>query len=221
MREITPAEAMSFETQLILTLQTMYAPQFAQHFTDKPMHIVEGIVGSVLIGVDQDGFNRGMARLISGQSRFMPTIQEFKSWCMSNTWSSTEAWYHVCEWSRDSKHNITVLSKQCWDEIYHIVLDGSMKEAQRQFSNLYEDRLARMQLKGAKQEIYEPPKAIPVKTIEREFKTGNKNLNPEQMEKLKNLAQQYVAKGMSVVVAFNQASIDLMGKGMMKELQHD
>lgn len=215
MREIAQAEAMSFEQQLIFTLKTMYAQQFAKHFADMPMNIVGNVISAALAGVDQDGFNRGMARLLSGQSKFMPTVQEFKSWCVSGTWSSTEAWYHVCEWSRDSKHKITVLAKQCWDGIYHIVLDGNMKEAQRQFVNLYEDRLARMQLQGVKQEIYVPPVAIPVRTVQREFKSVNKNLDPEQLERLKNLAQQYAAKGMSIVPAFNQASIDLTGKGVM------
>lgn len=115
MREIAQAEAMSFEQQLIFTLKTMYAQQFAKHFADMPMNIVGNVISAALAGVDQDGFNRGMARLLSGQSKFMPTVQEFKSWCVSGTWSSTEAWYHVCEWSRDSKHKITVLAKQCWD----------------------------------------------------------------------------------------------------------
>lgn len=95
------------------------------------------------------------------------------------------------------------------------MLDGNIKEAQRQFVNLYEDRLARMQLQGVKQEIYVPPVAIPVRTVQREFKSVNKNLDPEQLERLKNLAQQYAAKGMSIVPAFNQASIDLTGKGVM------
>lgn len=215
MHEITQAEAMPFEQQLILTLQTMYAPQFAKHFSDKPMSIVEGIVKAALTGIGPDDFNKGMARLLSGQSKFMPTIQEFKSWCVLNAWSSTEAWYHVCEWSRNSKHKITVLSKQCWDEIYHIVLNGNMKEAQRQFANLYEDRLARMQLHGVKQEIYTPPIAIPVKTIEREKMPCKSGFNDEQSEKLKSIAQSYVKKGMSMVAAFNQASIDVTGKGIM------
>ena len=57
--------------------------------------------------------------------------------------------------------------------------------------------------------------AIPVRTVQREFKSVNKNLDPEQLERLKNLAQQYAAKGMSIVPAFNQASIDLTGKGVM------
>ena len=215
MREIAQAEAMSFEQQLIFTLKTMYAQQFAKHFADMPMNIVGNVISVALVGVDQDGFNRGMARLLSGQSKFMPTVQEFKSWCVSGTWSSTEAWYHVCEWSRDSKHKITVLAKQCWDEIYHIVLDGNMKEAQRQFVNLYEDRLARMQLQGVKQEIYVPPVAIPVKTIERAQKPIGTGLTAEQTEKLKSLAQSYFSKGMSIVAAFNQASIDVMGKGIV------
>ena len=215
MREIAQAEAMSFEQQLIFTLKTMYAQQFAKHFADMPMNIVGNVISAALVGVDQDGFNRGMARLLSGQSKFMPTVQEFKSWCVSGTWSSTEAWYHVCEWSRDSKHKITVLAKQCWDEIYHIVLDGNMKEAQRQFVNLYEDRLARMQLQGVKQEIYVPPVAIPVKTIERAQKPLGTGLTSEQTEELKSLAQSYFSKGMSIVAAFNQASIDVMGKGIV------
>ncbi|MCL5769659.1 hypothetical protein [Acinetobacter sp. ANC5681] len=215
MREIAQAEAMSFEQQLIFTLKTMYAQQFAKHFADMPMNIVGNVISAALVGVDQDGFNRGMARLLSGQSKFMPTVQEFKSWCVSGTWSSTEAWYHVCEWSRDSKHKITVLAKQCWDEIYHIVLDGNIKEAQRQFVNLYEDRLARMQLQGVKQEIYVPPVAIPVKTIERAQKPIGAGLTAEQTEKLKSLAQSYFSKGMLIVAAFNQASIDVMGKGIV------
>ena len=40
MREIAQAEAMSFEQQLIFTLKTMYAQQFAKHFADMPMNIV-------------------------------------------------------------------------------------------------------------------------------------------------------------------------------------
>ncbi|MEF9956681.1 MAG: hypothetical protein RR767_05735, partial [Acinetobacter sp.] len=210
MREITQGEA-PLEQQLILTMKTMYAQQFTKHFDGVPMSVIEGIVRAALIGIGIDEFNRGMARLLSGQSKFMPTVQEFKSWCVSGTWSSTEAWYHVCEWSRDSKHKITVLSKQCWDEIYHIVLDGNMKEAQRQFANLYEDRLARMQLQGVKQSIYTPPITLTVKIVERAQRPVKNNLSNEQTEKLKKTAQSYVAEGMSIVAAFNQASIDVMG----------
>jgi hypothetical protein len=68
MREIAQAEAMSFEQQLIFTLKTMYAQQFAKHFADMPMNIVGNVISAALAGVDQDGFNRGMARLLSGQS---------------------------------------------------------------------------------------------------------------------------------------------------------
>ncbi|UYF76611.1 hypothetical protein LSO58_06975 [Acinetobacter ursingii] len=216
MREIARVETMPFEQQLILTLQTMYAPQFAKHFDGKSMDFVESVVKAVLSGVDQEGFNKGIARLLSGQSKFMPTIQEFKSWCVSGTWTAIEAWYHVCEWSKDSNHKITVMAKQCWDEVYHIVLDGNMREAKSQFMNLYEERLTRAQLQGVKQEVYVAPKAIPVKTFHTPYLAENKNLDQEKLTSLKKLAQQYQSKGMSVVAAFNQASIDLTGKSMMQ-----
>lgn len=215
MREIAQVETMPFEKQLILTLQTMYAQQFAKHFTDKPMELVEGIIRATLAGVDQEGFNKGIARLLSGQSKFMPTIQEFKSWCVTGTWTAIEAWYHVCEWSKDSNHKITVMAKQCWDEVYHIVLDGNMREAKSQFLNLYEERLTRAQLQGVKQQTYVAPVAIPVKTFYMPYQAESKNLDQEKLATLKKLAQQYQSKGMSVVAAFNQASIDLTGKSMM------
>lgn len=203
------------EQQLILTLQTMYAPFFAKHFEGKPMNLVEEIVKAALIGIDRDGFNRGMARLLSGQNNLMPTIQEFKSWCVTGTWTAIEAWYHVCEWSKDSDHKITVMAKQCWDEVYHIVLDGSMREAKSQFLNLYAERLTRAQLQGVKQQTYVAPVAIPVKTVHMPYKADNKNLDQEKLATMKSLAQQYQSKGMAVVAAFNQASIDLTGKSMM------
>ncbi|MCH2004065.1 hypothetical protein [Acinetobacter ursingii] len=222
MREIARVETMPFEQQLILTLQTMYAPQFAKHFDGKSMDFVESVVKAVLSGVDQEGFNKGIARLLSGQSKFMPTIQEFKSWCVSGTWTAVEAWYHVCEWSKhkpkkdkSQAYKITVLAKQCWDEIYHIALDGNMREAKSQFINLYEERLTRAQLRGLKQEFYEPPTALTFETTEKQFKADNKNLDQEKLATMKSLAQQYQSKGMSVVAAFNQASIDLTGKSMM------
>lgn len=215
MREIAHVETLPFEKQLILILQTMYAQQFAKHFHDKPMELVEEIVRAALVGIDQEGFNKGIARLLSGQSKFMPQIQEFKSWCVSGTWTAVEAWYHVCEWSKDSNHKITVMAKQCWDEVYHIVLDGNMREAKSQFMNLYEERLTRAQLQGVKQETYVAPVAIPVRTFQMPYQAENKNLDQEKLTSLKKLAQQYQSKGMSVVAAFNQASIDLAGKSMM------
>lgn len=215
MREIARVETMPFEQQLILTLQTMYAPQFAKHFDGKSMDFVESVVKAVLSGVDQEGFNKGIARLLSGQSKFMPTIQEFKSWCVSGTWTAIEAWYHVCEWSKNSDYKITVMAKQCWDEVYHIVLDGNMREAKSQFMNLYEERLTRAQLHGVRQETYVAPVAIPVKTFHMPYQAENKNLDQEKLTSLKKLAQHYQSKGMSVVAAFNQASIDLTGKSMM------
>lgn len=209
--EITQSETMSLERQLILTLKTMYAQQFAKHFTDMPMNIIENIVRAALMGVDGESFNKGMARLLSGQSKFMPTVQEFKSWCMSSTWSSTEAWYHVCEWSRDSKHKITVMAKQCWDEVYHIVLDGNMKEAQRQFVNLYEDRVTRAQLHGAKQEVYVPPIAIPVQTMQQEYRAvGEQDSN--HLKAVENLTKKYMAElGLSIVQAGMRAAKELKG----------
>lgn len=215
MREIAQVETMPFEKQLILTLQTMYAQQFAKHFHDKPMELVETIIRGALVGVDQEGFSKGIARLLSGQSKFMPQIQEFKSWCVSGTWTAVEAWYHVCEWSKNSDHKITVMAKQCWDEVYHIVIEGSMRDAKSQFINLYEERLTRAHLQGVRQEIYTPPVTIPVKTIHMPYKADNKNLDQEKLATMKSLAQQYQSKGMSVVAAFNQASIDLTGKSMM------
>ena len=209
--EITQSEVMPLEQQLILTLKTMYAQQFTKHFENTPMNVVENIIRAALAGVDNESFNRGMARLLSGQSKFMPTVQEFKSWCVSSTWSSTEAWYHVCEWSRDSKHKITVLAKQCWDEIYHIVLDGNMKEAQRQFVNLYEERLTRMQLKGVKQEVYVPPVAIPVKTMQQQYRAVGEQ-DPNRLKRVQDLTKKYMAEyGMSIVQAGMRAAKELKG----------
>lgn len=209
--EIAPSEVLPLESQLILTLKTMYAQQFTKHFENTPMNVVENIIRATLVGIDNESFNRGMARLLSGQSKFMPTVQEFKTWCVSGTcWSSTEAWYHVCEWSRDSEHKITILAKQCWDEIYHIVLDGNMKEAQRQFVNLYEERLTRMQLKGVKQEVYVPPVAIPVKTMQQQYLAVNEQ-DPSHLAKVQALTKQYVTDGMSIVQAGMRAAKELAG----------
>ncbi|MFU8927531.1 hypothetical protein [Acinetobacter puyangensis] len=205
-------ENLSNPQKLIMSLKSMYASQFAKHLETMPSQVFEGIVSAALIGVSDADFNKGLARLLSGQNKFMPTVQEFKSWCVTgNWWTSAEAWHHACEASKQPKHKITVITKQCWDEVYHIVLDGNMREAQRQFTNLYEDRVTRAQLQGAKQEAYVAPVAIPVKTSQQNYKSLNSNQDPEYLEEVKRLTQKYCAAGMSIVQAGIRAAKELRG----------
>lgn len=203
------APKISFAEELILLLQTMYTPQFNKNFADKPMHLVEQIITATLNGVTQEEFNKGKARLLSGQSKFMPTVQEFKSWCISgNWWTASEAWYHACKRSEDTetdpekRHKITVITHECWAEVSHLVNDGKMTQAQRQFTDLYEDRVTRAQIKGLKQQIYVPPKALPLQIKERDWKQlSPRGQTPEHLNRVKELTQKYIAQGMPLASA--------------------
>lgn len=212
-------ESLSNTDQLIMVLKGMYSSQFKNQLTEIPYPIFVGIVKAALTGVSQDDFNKGMARLLSGQSKFMPTVQEFKSWCVSgNWWTASEAWYHACKRSEDTetdpekRHKITVITHECWAEVSHLVVNGDMRQAQRQFTDLYEDRITRAQVKGLKQQTYEPPEVAALEIRERDWKQlSPRGQTPEHLNRVKELTQKYIADGMSMVQAGMRAAKELKG----------
>ena len=193
--------AMFLADELIDALKIMYASQFRTNFNEMSVQAIRNLFAKAMIGISQPEFNKGMARLMSGQNQFMPNVSEFKSWCVSGAWwSSSEAWYHACEASNDAKHRITEITKECWDSVYHIVLNGDMKEAKHTFKNLYEERVTRAQLQGVRQKAYEPPKALEVKVADPKYNALNQ-LDPVKTKEVQELIQAYMAEGLSLYQA--------------------
>lgn len=211
MREFTKEET------LLATLRGKYASQFAKRFGDMEPHIVDMIIKGALVGITDEQFNQGMARLLAPGNKFMPDIAEFQSWCVSGSWwTAQEAWQRACDYSNQSdldfaenKMKITTLTKKAWDSVNYLVVQGSMKEAFSQFKSIYETYLAKAQMKGRQQEWYVPPKMILGPKYAAKPKSMIPEQSPEEKQLIKDKTKEYMDQGMGFASAIFAAMKDV------------
>ena len=205
------------EELLLTTLRGKYASQFAKRFGDMEPHIIDMIIKGALVGINEDQFNQGMARLLAPGNKFMPDIAEFQSWCVSGSWwTAQEAWQRACDYSNQSerellegKQKITTLTKKAWDSVHWSVQQGNMREAFNQFKSIYETYLSKAQMQGRHQEWYVPPVMIAApKVVEIE----NKTVLVGDQERITSLTTQLMSEGMKWGDAFKKAEFTVRGE---------
>lgn len=214
MREFTKEET------LLATLRGKYASQFAKRFGDMEPHIVDMIIKGALVGITDEQFNQGMARLLAPGNKFMPDIAEFQGWCVSGSWwTAQEAWQRACDYSNQSeldfaenKLKITTLTKKAWDSVNYLVEQGSMKEAFKQFKSIYETYLAKAQMQGRQQEWYVPLVMIKGPKVA-ESKSSAFEHTPEQKAWLEQQTKNYQNQGMTFPKALMAAMQEMKSVG--------
>lgn len=211
MREFTKEET------LLATLRGKYASQFAKRFGEMEPHIIDMIIKGALVGINEDQFNQGMARLLAPGNKFMPDIAEFQSWCVSGSWwTAQEAWQRACDYSNQSdldlaenKLKITTLTKKAWDSVNYMVTQGNMKEAFNQFKSIYETYLSKAQMQGRHQEWYVPP--VMIATSKAVVAEEPKQKLAGDAEQIMALTKQLVETGLAWPTAFKQAQMEVRG----------
>lgn len=148
---------------LIATLRTVYASQFNKQFPSDglnaiPMQAVEQIALNTLVGIQKHQFNNALGRLYTAGGKFMPSLAEFRSWCVGESWmSAEEAWSRACQFTVSRKTKITLITKYALDEVQYLISLGKMKPAQDNFMATYNVMVNQAQIKGRVQEWYQPP----------------------------------------------------------------
>ena len=178
------------------------------------------IIKGALVGINQDQFNQGMARLLAPGNKFMPDIAEFQSWCVSGSWwTAQEAWQRACDYSNQSerellegKLKITTLTKKAWDSVNYLVTQGNMKEAFNQFKSIYETYLSKAQMQGRHQEWYVPP--VMIATSKAVVAEPPKQKLAGDAEQIHNRTKELVETGLAWPTAFKQAQMEV--RGMIK-----
>lgn len=205
------------EELLLTTLRGKYASQFAKRFGDMEPHIIDMIIKGALVGINEDQFNQGMARLLAPGNKFMPDIAEFQSWCVSGSWwTAQEAWQRACDYSNQSdldlaenKMKITALTKKAWDSVNYMVTQGNMKEAFNQFKSIYETYLSKAQMQGRQQEWYVPP--VMIATSKAVVVEQHKQNLAGDAEQIMELTKKLVETGLAWPTAFKQAQMEVRG----------
>lgn len=206
------------EQTLLATLRGKYASQFAKRFGDMEPHIIDMIIKGALVGINEDQFNQGMARLLAPGNKFMPDIAEFQSWCVSGSWwTAQEAWQRACDYSNqserellDGKLKITKLTKKAWDSVSYLVTVGNMKEAFSQFKSIYETYLAKAQMQGRHQEWHVPDVMIETKSKAVVVDESKQKLAGDA-EQIHNRTKELVETGLAWPTAFKQAQMEVRG----------
>lgn len=206
------------EQTLLATLRGKYASQFAKRFGDMEPHIIDMIIKGALVGINEDQFNQGMARLLAPGNKFMPDIAEFQSWCVSGSWwTAQEAWQRACDYSNqserellDEKLKITKLTKKAWDSVSYLVTVGNMKEAFSQFKSIYETYLSKAQMQGRHQEWYVPDVMIETKSKAVVVDESKQKLTGDA-EQIMELTKKLVETGLAWPTAFKQAQMEVRG----------
>lgn len=205
------------EETLLSILRGKFASQFAKRFGDMEPQVVDMIIKGALVGIGEEQFNQGIARLLAPGNKFMPDIAEFQSWCVSGSWwTAQEAWQRACDYSNQSdcellegKQKITALTKKAWDSVYYMVEQGNMKEAFNQFKSIYETYLSKAQMQGRQQEWYVPPVMISApKVVEVKQAVSLKVDQAQIMTRTKEL----VETGLAWPTAFKQAQMEVRGE---------
>lgn len=205
------------EELLLTTLRGKYASQFAKRFGDMEPHIIDMIIKGALVGINEDQFNQGMARLLAPGNKFMPDIAEFQSWCVSGSWwTAQEAWQRACDYSDQSdldlaenKLKITALTKKAWDSVNYLVTQGNMREAFNQFKSIYETYLSKAQMQGRHQEWYVPP--VMIATSKAVVVDESKQKLGGDAEQIHNRTKELAGTGLAWPTAFKQAQMEVRG----------
>lgn len=148
---------------LIATLRTVYASQFNKQFpadgvNAMPLSAVEQIGLITLAGIQKYQFNNALGRLYTAGGKFMPSLAEFRSWCVGESWmSGDEAWSRACQFTVNRKTKITQITKYALDEVLYLINLGKMRPAQDNFMATYNVMVNQAQIKGRIQEWYKPP----------------------------------------------------------------
>lgn len=148
---------------LIATLRIVYASQFNKQFPSEgpnqiPARVVEQTVMATLTGIQKNQFNNALGRLYTAGGKFMPSLAEFRSWCVGESWMSVEeAWSRACQFTINRKTKITLITKYALDEVQYLISLGKMKPAQDNFMATYNVMVNQAQIKGRVQEWYQPP----------------------------------------------------------------
>lgn len=205
------------EELLLTTLRGKYASQFAKRFGEMEPHIIDMIIKGALVGINEDQFNQGMARLLAPGNKFMPDIAEFQSWCVSGSWwTAQEAWQRACDYSNqserellDGKLKITALTKKTWDSVNYLVTVGNMREAFNQFKSIYETYLAKAQMQGRHQEWHVPP--VMIATSKAVVVDESKQKLGGDAEQIHNRTKELAGTGLAWPTAFKQAQMEVRG----------
>lgn len=205
------------EELLLTTLRGKYASQFAKRFGDMEPHIIDMIIKGALVGINEDQFNQGMARLLAPGNKFMPDIAEFQSWCVSGSWwTAQEAWQRACDYSDQSdldlaenKLKITALTKMAWDSVNYLVTQGNMREAFNQFKSIYETYLSKAQMQGRHQSWYVPP--VMIATSKAVVVDVSKQKLGGDAEQIHNRTKELAGTGLAWPTAFKQAQMEVRG----------
>lgn len=206
------------EKLLLSTLRGKYASQFAKRFGEMEPHIIDMIIKGALVGINEDQFNQGMARLLAPGNKFMPDIAEFQSWCVSGSWwTAQEAWQRACDYSNQSdldlaenKLKITALTKKAWDSVNYMVTQGNMKEAFNQFKSIYETYLSKAQMQGRHQSWYVPPVMIATsKAVVARPKYAIPEQSAEDKALIESKTKEFMAQGMGFASAMFAAMKEL------------
>lgn len=149
--------------ELIVALRTIYASQFNKQFPSDgpaaiPLNAVEQIAVRTLTGITKQQFGNALARLYTAGGKFMPSLAEFRTWCVGESWMlAEEAWSRACQFTINRKVKITQITKYALDEVQYLIDLGKMKPAQDNFIATYNVMVNQAQIKGRSQEWYVPP----------------------------------------------------------------
>lgn len=202
---------------LIATLRTVYASQFNKQFPSEgpsaiPMIAVENIALNTLTGIQKHQFNNALGRLYTAGGKFMPSLAEFRAWCVGESWMSVEeAWSRACKFTVNRKVKITQITKYALDEAQYLIDLGKMRPAQDNFVATYNVMVNQAQIKGRQQEWYQPPKAIDCKPFVVDSKPKSKL--PEQSPEQQNWIKQKTAELQATGLSFPKALLEAMKLG--------
>ena len=148
--------------ELIVALRTIYASQFNKQFPSEgnsaiPLSAVEQIAIRTLAGINKQQFVNALARLYTAGGKFMPSLAEFRIWCVGESWMlAEEAWSRACKFTVDRRVKITELTKYALDEVRYLIELGKMKSAQDNFTATYNVMVNQAQIKGRIQQWFVP-----------------------------------------------------------------
>lgn len=148
--------------ELIVALRTIYASQFNKQFPSEgnsaiPLSAVEQIAIRTLVGINKQQFGNALTRLYTAGGKFMPSLAEFRTWCVGESWMlAEEAWSRACKFTVDRHVKITEVTKYALDEVRYLIDFGKMKSAQDNFTATYNVMVNQAQIKGRIQQWFVP-----------------------------------------------------------------
>lgn len=152
--------------ELIIALRTVYTSQFNKQFPSEghsaiPLNALENIALRTLVGINKKQYGNALARLYTSGGKFMPSLAEFRTWCVGESWMlAEEAWSRACQFTVNRTVKITQITKYALDEVQYLIDLGKMRPAQDNFVSTYNVMVNQAQIKGRVQEWYIPPKSL-------------------------------------------------------------